>query len=184
MLSGTRPSLTLPLRYNPSLTMHRSTRTRRLSIAAIVSLLAFVAVAGIGARSFWTWDTFESWGDDGDRAFELVHGCVAYTRTSPDPPRQLLGARDHVHLVGQKSPSLYAVEQAIWGFNLTKQSLVGAKGFSIRLPIWPLLLLLLIGPIRWMISRPAGGPAFPVITEGAADEAGLQRASPKESPRR
>ena len=36
--------------------MRRPARTRRLSIAAILSLLAFVVLMGEGARSLWSWE--------------------------------------------------------------------------------------------------------------------------------
>jgi len=40
-----------------------------------------------------------------------------------------------------------------------------ARFFDIMIPLWLTLLLVLIGPVRWLIARPANAPAFPVITD-------------------
>ena len=37
------------------------------------------------------------------------------------------------------------------------------REFEIVMPLWPLLILLLIAPVRWLTARPANAPAFPVI---------------------
>ena len=142
--------------------MRRPTRTRRLSIAAIVSLLACVVVTGLGVRSLWIWDAFGSIGNE-ECVFEIFHGCVGYTRTMPASPMPF--SVDFVHLVGEKRPNRYAIEQTLLGFSVKKQNLSTSRVIAVTVPIWPLLLLLLIAPIRWLFARPANAPAFPVIVE-------------------
>jgi len=59
--------------------MHRPIRTRRLSIDAIWSLLAFMVVAGAGVRSFWIAD--ELTGVRNEIGF--AGGSVYFSRISP-----------------------------------------------------------------------------------------------------
>ena len=59
--------------------MRRPTRTRRFSIAAMMSLLAFVVVAGEGSRSCWIWD---QWHTGAGKTISLENGCILYTHVS------------------------------------------------------------------------------------------------------
>ena len=138
--------------------MRRPTRTRRLSIAAIASLLVFAIFAVAGIRSFWTAD---GWFDSSGRLIALNAGCLTYWHFSV--PNFLPTG----HLSSSSSPDKRAFEQALWGFRVDKNSSSDPSGnvsyFRVASPIWPLLILLLIAPVRWLIARPANAPAFPVI---------------------
>ena len=139
--------------------MRRPTRTRRLSIAATVSLLAFVVVAGAGVRSLWTWDV---WTDGNGRVVGLEQGCIIYTHTvaaRPDAPS--------THLSGNAKD--LPVPKNVLGFaveNRVEHNQFGnEKVFGLRVPVWFPLLLLLIAPVRWIFARPATTMAFPVVTK-------------------
>lgn len=143
--------------------MRRPTRTRRLSIAATVSLLAFVVVAIVGVRSLWTWDVFT---DGNGRVVGLEQGCVIFTHTiatRPDAPS--------THLSG--SVQDLPVPKNVLGFaveNRIEHNQFGDdKIFGVRIPLWFPLLLLLLAPMRWLIARPTDAPAFPIVAEAKRD---------------
>jgi len=76
--------------------------------------------------------------------------------------------RPRIHVRRSKSPS--AGHRSILGLSETKEVVLILKDCTLVLlvvdvPLWPLLLLLLIAPIRWLIARPANAPAFPVIAK-------------------
>jgi len=146
--------------------MRRPTRTRRLSIAALTSLLAFVVAGGAGIRSLWIAD---AWNAGDGRGLGLFGGRVTY-KHDPSPPFVPSG---HISFdASMISPSRRIIGEAIWGFGAgtevhslhsrTTPSVV-EKVFYVTIPLWPFLLLLLIAPVRWLIARPANAPAFPVI---------------------
>src|SRR6185437_12354296 len=58
--------------------MRRPTRTRRLSIAAIVSLVAFVVLASAGVRSLFVYDQW----DFGSHIIESGNFGIGYRRMS------------------------------------------------------------------------------------------------------
>jgi len=124
--------------------MRRPARTRRLSIAAIVSLLLFGAMTGTESQSI-------SIGDSG--LLRLSHGTMEFRliwnqKPSADP--------------GSSSFS----EHQLSGFTLTKWvSGFGPVHLIIEVPRWLIFLLLLIIPVRWLVARPANAPAFPVISD-------------------
>jgi len=138
--------------------MRRPIRTRPLSIAAIMSFLAFVVVAGAGARSYWV---YNGWECGRFRFGELECGRVAYERLSG-------GIFDTM-----ADRSRYFSRNAIpvdmlstLKFDLVNANQDGEiKVFIVRVPLWPLLLLLLIAPALWLIARSLGVPAFPVVTK-------------------
>ena len=139
-------------------------------VVALVSMVAFLAVAAVGVRSLWVHDSFFEWGDYGDRAIDIYNGCVAFERQLPDPPRRLITGIDvHQHTAVQLTPSLHSIAQAIRGFEKTETDLTASKIIVVTIPIWPLLLVLLIAPLRWLIARPADAPAFPIITDGPTE---------------
>ena len=145
--------------------MHRLTRTRRLSIAAMVSLLLFVAVAGEASRSCRIWD---QWHIGNGKTISLENGCILYTHVSgvagefpvmkhaSFDPKTIINMNDRV--------------PASWifaGFSeryrkMNASPFIGFFRFSV--PIWASLIPLLILPVRWLIGRPANAPALPVIT--------------------
>lgn len=128
--------------------MRRATRTRRLSIAAIVSMLLLVVVAQ--AESHWI-EIPSPIGDSG--SLKLSDGTVECRlrwnqKPSADPgPRSL---SEH-HLLG------FTVTKWVAGF--------GPVILIIKVPRWPVFLLLLIIPVLWIIARPPNAPAFPVVAK-------------------
>jgi len=140
--------------------MRRPTRTRRLSTAAFVSLLLLVVVAGAGAISF---REAEGWDFGRYRTIWLESGGILYQRFAGGPFSREIDKGGFVKQAPPKGVFLKFSED-----DSTVQAPGGA--FSIRtlvvvFPLWPLLLLLLIAPMRWLIARPANAPAFPVITD-------------------
>lgn len=144
--------------------MHRPTRTRRLSIVAMVSLLAFVVVAGEGVRSFWTLDHWNisrgHWTDE--EYITLGRGCVLYYRDMSN-----LDLASGLPLHVSENVGRFRHVGGILGFDYYNgRNLQGRqRHFMLRIPLWALILLLLIAPVRWLISRPANTPAFPVVTK-------------------
>lgn len=139
--------------------MHRPTRTRRLSIAAIVSLLAFVMLAGAGVRSFWTWDMLT---DGNGRAIALQQGCIIYEHsiaTRPDAPSSHFSGSAK-NLPVPKNFLGFAVENRVIHTQFGND-----KVFGVRVPTWLPLLLLLLAPTCWLLARPASAPAFPIVTD-------------------
>jgi len=141
--------------------MRRPTRTRRLSIAAIVSLLAFVVLATAGVRSLRTLEkwSFKSW-----RGVELIGGRVIYWHWHG---KSVHGEAQSAGHESQKLPSTEFV--IFWNFEVFDKQLYpelrDSRLLQVCVPLWPFLLLLLIAPVRWLIARPANAPAFPVITD-------------------
>lgn len=130
------------------LSMRRPTRTRRLSIAAIVSMLLLVVVAQ--AESHWI-ETPSPIGDSG--SLKLSDGTMEFR----------LGWNQKASI---KPGSLSLSEHKMLGFTVTKW----VAGFGpviliIEVPRWPIFLLLLIIPVRWLMGHRANAPAFPVITD-------------------
>ena len=152
--------------------MRRPTRTRRLSIAAMASLLAFVAAAGADVRSFWNYDIWQTVSNKGGCAIVLGRGCAAFARRSGAalPGAIPIMPKGHTHIDYQ--PHRSDVLESFWNFRFQNRAdIKQGRGstFAFVGPIWPLLLLLLITPVRWLIARPANAPAFPVITERKAE---------------
>ena len=138
--------------------MRHPTRTRRLPIAAIASLLAFVVVSGASIRSLWTWDlmAFGAW-----EGITIQEGRIVYLRSSGGPTGHFSGSIYDEHAV---------IPWGILGFYVKKTSLppnasIRELKFVFAVPLWPALFLLLFAPMRWLIARPAAAPAFPVVTK-------------------
>lgn len=153
--------------------MHRPTRTIRLSVVAMASMLAFACLAGIGARSFsiqktWTLQSTPT-GKVMERIFTLNRGRISYEEVSWITATLPSDLRDLGYMSGDpKSPS--AGHRSILGLSETKEVVLILKDCTLVLlvadvPLWPLLLLLLIAPTRWLIARPVHGPAFRVISD-------------------
>ena len=130
----------------------------------MVSLLAFVAVEGAGMRSFQTWDNLRI---GLYRLIILNDDCIVYAHASAN-------SIHHSPLFDQKPiffeerftfasefPSSWNIA-GFWGGHL-KGSRIDEVYFGV--PLWPLLLLLLVAPVRWLMARPANAPAFPVVTD-------------------
>ena len=138
--------------------MLRPTRTRRLSIAAVVSLLAALALAGAGVRSFWS--TCEL--DFGRvRFIALKGGCVVYTHIS-GPLTQRISNKSGFISYSDPQPM---DASTVLKFSVFHKTYGRSDYFSVRIPLWPLLLLLLIAPMRWLIARPEDTLAFPVVAK-------------------
>jgi len=142
--------------------MRRPSRTRRLSIVAIVSLLAFVAVAAAGIRSLWVFDAIGKPNQHGGWAIELADARATFELVLSTGASGPIG-RGHVS--ARLRPNSSVVGRAIWGFQAQKTVLPGMKLIQIITPLWLPLLLLLIAPVLWVIARPANAPAFPVIAD-------------------
>lgn len=146
--------------------MHRPTRTRRLSLAAMVSLLAFVVLAAVGVRSYWTWDEWDlNWRKYGD-VITVNRGSVTFRHfVSIIADTPVFGVTGHAS--GDVRPEYISYEPgSIFGLVVRSEHLEAPfnyERFIIRIPLWFPLLLLLIAPICWLIARPANAPAFPVV---------------------
>lgn len=157
--------------------MRRPTRTGRLSITAILSLLALVAVAGIGVRSFWFQESWTlqpaSTGRVAERMIALNRGRVSCEDVSWITATKPSELRDLGYMSGDlKSP--FPGHRSILGLSETKEVALILKDRTlvilvVDVPLWPLLVLLLIAPLRWLIARPAGGPAFPVVIDSKSN---------------
>lgn len=149
---------------------HRPARTPRLAVVAAVSLAMFAAVSAAELRSFWRWDGWIS--ANGRWIAQLADGCAIYNSKSggTELPAQH-PQRGHLH--AQVTPDSTSFEKGLWGFIAHSQTAQTKAGkvtvFLLRLPVWPLLLLLLIIPAGWLYARPAGR-AFPVVTESEAKD--------------
>jgi len=145
--------------------MRRPTRTRQLSIAAIMSLLATVVKAGAGFRSFWSYDIYGIYGSGAWQGIGIEKGRVVFMRTwGTALTTQSYPAG---HFSGKEN---LGVPWGVCGFSVNKESsppapYPDAHTFVLAMPLWLLLLLLLIAPVRWLIARPANASAFPVITD-------------------
>lgn len=125
----------------------------------MISLLAFVVVAGASIRSFWNYDAWQTVINGEGYAFVLEFGTAGFgCRSGEAIPSQPSG-----HFHADHNPDRYAVRFGIREFQFHASRKEAEIDF--RIPLWPLLLLLLIAPLRWLIVRPANAPAFPVITD-------------------
>jgi len=143
--------------------MRRPTRTRRLSIAAMVSMLAFVAVAMAEIRSFRVWD---GWFIGNTQRIAISRGYFQYGHlwiSSPElVPFQILHVSGHdvTSTAPHKTFLGVSYEHVVFWQGPPNYDL---HLFSISVS-FPLLLLLII-PTSWLIARPADAPAFAVVTD-------------------
>lgn len=139
--------------------MRRPTRTRRLSIAAMVSLLAAVAVGTVEVRSFWNYD---GWHNGKGQELALDEGCACFSSSSAPFYRR-------GHERGTMQPDSSSISEGIWGFELhhgtSADALFDGRTTEFSLPLWPLVLLLLIAPLCWLRAPPPNAPAFPVVVK-------------------
>lgn len=141
--------------------MRRPARTRRLSIAATWSMLAFVILAGAGLRSIRTYDVWES----NSWIIGLQNGsigCLRATGYYAGGPTNRLG-----HVSGDAKTVGPLVNLK---FSFSNRDVIPGRPGALRIiefhiPLWFPLLLLLIVPMRWLIARPANAPAFPIIPD-------------------
>lgn len=139
--------------------MRRPTCTRRLSIAAMASLLGFAVVAGAGIRSFWTMDELDF---EQKRATALNGGYLHYARASFKIGQGLVVHQSRRYQVISYPNNFLGF--SVWKQVLSFPSLSGTI-FHLRVPLWFPLLLLLIVPVRWLIAGPRYVSAFPIIAE-------------------
>jgi len=142
--------------------MRRPTRTRRLSIAAIISSLAFAVIAGAGVRSVWIWDHwyFKTW-----KTIGLSEGRVVYRQMWGSELAGITDPRFHEsgHTERVDLPTVFKFSASSFDFDPSRPG--GLRDSGVWIPLWFPLLLLLIEPVRWLIARPASAPAFPVVTD-------------------
>lgn len=156
--------LKISIGYNLPVSMRRLIRTRRLSISAVVSLLAFGLVATTDARSFWHYDTWIS--QNGCLAIGLANGSAVtnyeFATKSRIYPRGRHMQFKTTNQVGSR------IWQNVRAFPIQCEMIHDRAGnggtFCFCASLWPLLLLLLIIPMRWLFARPESSPAFPVVT--------------------
>lgn len=145
--------------------MNRPNRTRRFSVAAILSLLAFVTLAIAGIRSFSNWN---AWGMGSHKRVLLTHGYIQYARfrITVLPVSRATLMLERSHSIGSL-PDL--PDRSFLGFSYEHDQSRGPsaryEGHYFWVPLWFPLLLLLIAPALWVIARPITGQAFPVITD-------------------
>ena len=140
--------------------MRRPTRTRRLSIAAISSLLAFAVVASAVARSFWT---FDEW-DFGNRMGRLgLRDGFVYRGVTLSMAGKPTRINHPVHVSGELRP--YDREQDQQSICFLIIASYPGQWRMISMPLWLPLFLLLIAPVRWLVARRATAPAFPVFAK-------------------
>jgi len=134
-----------------------------MSIAAMMSFAAFVVLAVLSVRSFWTWDLLS---DGVSEMITLSDGCVMYTHTSTSGAS---GTSLNGHISGRGYPNRRSIRRAALGFSATRSILPSGLGqlqiSQVTLPLWPLLLLLIVMPVLWLIARPPAGLAFHVIAD-------------------
>ena len=149
--------------------MRRPTRTRRLSIVAIVSLVVFVGLAGAGVRSYTTWD---EWQFNIHHSVGIYHGYFYYWNTHLTLPPGITPKWTSGHSSGGQTTAEPLPYKSFLGFFYDREG--GLDRYpaypddyqsSIYIPLWFPLLLLLILPVRWLIARRANAPASPVITD-------------------
>lgn len=120
--------------------MRRPTRTRRLSIAAMGSFVAFVVVASAGLRSLWTAD---DWMVGTGRAIGLNDGHIFFAHGS----RSIVHGPPH-----QSSPSSSYPFASFLGFSFRHIKIplrkTTAEAHVYDVPFWFPLLLLLITPVH------------------------------------
>lgn len=154
-----QPSLGLKAKDN---CIRRPTCTRRLSIAAILSLLAFVVVAGAGVRSLRISDEwhFGSW-----RTITLANGCIEYSHWWGSAVPAIKGPPVTGHRSSKTSP-----QNSSRGFGMYEHDFVTTiprateTVFVAWTSLWVPFFLLLVAPVRWVFSRPRSA-AFPVVTD-------------------
>lgn len=142
--------------------MRRPTRTRRLSIAAIISLLASVAVAGAGVRSLYFSDEwhFGSW-----RRIALANGCIEYSHWSGSAVPLIKGPPVTGHKSIKTTPGNVSLGFGMYEHDfITNIPRATETVFVLWTSLWLPFFLLLITPVRWVFSRP-GGAALSVMTD-------------------
>lgn len=140
--------------------MRRPIRTHRLSTAAIVSCAAFLLVAFAGIRSFWITDgmTFGQ-----HRAVGFIGGNAIYVHADYKVTQAPIKFQSGYFQKFQHPPGILGF--VIWN-QVLRVTGRNFKVFRVLVPLWPLILLLLIAPIRWMMALPIQAAAFPVVTDG------------------
>lgn len=145
--------------------MQSPIRTRRLSIAAIVSCTVFSAIAVGALRNDKLWHRD---GVRNHREIYLASGCITYWSmsnvTAPDPQFLILQPSTGVRADRRETNWSFA------GFSLKE----GTEEFNknrfyelIRFHalLWPMLPFALVVPLLWLIARPTKAAAFPVVTD-------------------
>lgn len=147
--------------------MCRPTRTRRLSITAIASLLLIVAVTAEGIRSFKICDQL-CYGYP--LRLLIIGGDIGYVQFTGIYVSQWDGPLSHFSQdaagSGWDNPVCWFRMRVT---NTSKSGTGPIRIFEVWVPLWFLVLFLLIAPVLWMISRRASSlsrPAFPVVTDG------------------
>lgn len=136
----------------------------------MVSLLAFMMLAGEGVRSFRIWD---SWGFGiGRGGVDLVQGRVLYTYEAKATPLESPHFV-HVSVYDNRTDNLDHLISRKWifaGFSVRNFGFPSGQTYIVvAAPLWFPLLLLLVVPVRWLVAQPTNAPAFPVLTDAKRD---------------
>jgi hypothetical protein len=132
----------------------------RMSIVAMLSLLAFMVVVAADIRSFRIGDYWgSSW-----RSIALDHGSIIYSQFWGSGLYHLSGRVQHA--TGHQTAWMGSISAWKFGTNYKNyRQTDDVQFFAIWIPLWLPLLLMLFAPVRWLIARPANAPAFPVVTD-------------------
>lgn len=138
--------------------MRRPTRTRRLSIAAIASLLAFVILAALGIRSLRISD---AWGSN-TWIIVLQNGSLRFLKETGYYASGPTNKLSHVSGDARTKGPFVNLKFMISNRDIIPGRPGALKIHELYIPLWFPLLLLLIVPFRWLIARPANAMAFPI----------------------
>jgi len=142
--------------------MRRPTRTHRLSIAAMVSSLAFGVVAAAGIRSFWTAD---SWTHGRTYLVGLALGRGRLVCGYVALPVEVKVSDGHQSSDAKSFENHSAIFPVAFVNKVYRLPSGNLTEHAVWVPLWFPLFLLLIIPMYWLIARSANGPAFPVIAD-------------------
>lgn len=147
--------------------MQRRIRTRRLSFAATMSFAALLALSLAGVRSFWRWDALYL--PAGSKLL-ISHGYFQYSHTwISQAPGYPLKERSLFYDSGLNPTEPESLGTHFLGFSCfhikASQTSNCLDLFELWIPLWFPLLILLVAPVRWLITRLGNAPTFPIIAE-------------------
>jgi len=136
--------------------MRRPTRSRRLSIAAIVSITGVFVIAAAAVRSLWAFDHLDFTSAQG---IGLSEGCIVYWRWSG---KSLIGMNTEGNppILGALRPYIGTHEKQVFS-----TSSMNPKCFYVSVPLGLPLLILAITIAYWLVGREADEPAFPIVAK-------------------
>ncbi|HEX5242373.1 MAG TPA: hypothetical protein VFW23_03845 [Tepidisphaeraceae bacterium] len=148
--------------------MRRFARTRRLSIAAAVSLVLFIAIAALWGRSYTMCyselhQRIHVQGQQIDFTTDVLRVCdgsLYFHHDVTQFPVPNINSNEEKLLLQSRANTYAFMRQPPWD----GASWPGDPN-TWHVPLWLPLLLLLIAPVCWLIARPVNATAFPVVTK-------------------